>query len=558
MDHNGNPCGHHVCGNGKEGVLKVWGTEFLSFFKSIGKSGDVKNGTCNYEMKSTIKENFSGLRVFQTDLTPGQASGKSNYQPTDLYTIREEIEEEVSKLEELGVIGPRVKKVPANLNVYGGDTVIKLAEKSFKVIPQIDPKHLNYVKECLQTLMPAAFGGDGLNALKKDSANGYGYSKNKSDYLNYEDKSLTQEFKDRIREFKRSILENTITVDKLLCKEALKDELRTEEKANKPRTFRVLPLHHTFLVKQYLGNLFKYLKNNMWDNGIAIGMNPYLDFEKLFQKLKATGITFDGDFGSYDGSAPAQLQDLIAEVVLENFDGNNEDKQVLAVLLNSMIRSWVLTREKLTLSTHSMPSGCWVTALFNSLLNRALTALCLSMFSKLPPSVADFLSIVDFVLGDDKIVGVPHRLSQVVNAITMRKVAESLGMTYTDALKGEIVEAGKPLNQCQFLKRSFSYNVELNKVVGVLDMNTILETLKYYSKAKVYEEVMSGKMTAVQFELFLYGNAGIPLVEKIMSLAEKEGIQFQRFPAHVITKTMLDRDAYLVMLESLDKYNFLL
>ena len=74
IDHSGNPCGHHVCGNGKEGILKVWSEEFLQYFIKLSNRKDIKSGICEYEMKDNVKENFSGLRLFQTDLVAGRLS----------------------------------------------------------------------------------------------------------------------------------------------------------------------------------------------------------------------------------------------------------------------------------------------------------------------------------------------------------------------------------------------------------------------------------------------------------------------------------------------------
>ena len=238
----------------------------------------------------------------------------------------------------------------------------------------------------------------------------------------------------------------------LLCTESLKDELRAEHKVNKPRLFRVLPLHHMFLVKKYLGQMMKFNKENMWKTGVMIGFNPYIDFDRLYKELLVEYLHFDGDFGDYDGSAASQLQDIIAEEVYNIFDGSEEEKVELKILLNSMIRSYVLTREALTLTTHSMPSGCWVTALLNSLYNRLLTAIVLKR-NRSNASVMDFLSIKDFVMGDDKIVGVPRYLSDSVNALTMKELAESLGMTFTDSKKGEILNDRVKLDDCTFLKR---------------------------------------------------------------------------------------------------------
>jgi len=565
IDKLGNIRGHHVCGNNNEGIIKIWSERTLKKIEAM-----FKDNTCSvvdYDLKDNNYSSYSGIRLFNTDLKPINGRGKSKIVQSDLFDIKDEaICNELTSLEMKGVIAPLVSKAPANLSVYGQKTTIELSKKSYKPIPYIKQEELVYVRECLESLMPpsfekislqeAVFGNADIRKINKDSANGYGYEKDKTLYIDFEAQVIKPLLEEKIESFKSAVLNNNLHPRDILCKEALKDELRTTEKIDKPRLFRVLPLHHTILVKQYLAELFVYLKQEMWNNGIAIGMNPYLDFEQLYNKLTVNKIIFDGDFGSYDGSAPSQLQDLIADVVLCRFQGSNEDKRILHVLLMSMIRSYVLTREQLTLTTHSMPSGCWVTALFNSLLNRCLTALCI-IRNKRSASLHDFHSIVDFVLGDDKIVSVPARLGEVVNAVTMRKVAESLGMSYTDARKGDIVEPSKQIEECQFLKRTFRFNPMLQKIVGVLEMSTLIESLRYWSLDKTYEEVMNGKLTALQYELFLYGTQCKKLLKMIKEKARNEGISFIDFKEDVIMKTMMDKEMYSIMLSNLNKFDFI-
>jgi hypothetical protein len=142
----------------------------------------------------------------------------------------------------------------------------------------------------------------------------------------------------------------------------------------------------------------------------------------------------------------------------------------------------------------------------------------------------------------------------VVNALTMKEVAESLGMTYTDARKGEIVLPFKPLSECQFLKRTFVYHASLKKVVGALDINTIVETLRFYDSTKEMSEVMNGKMTAVQFELFLYGNYGARILNHLKDKAHSVGIEFTEFSPEIIASTMLEKETYAALMMIQNKY----
>jgi hypothetical protein len=557
---NGVPLGHHVAGNSEQniGVIKIWSKETLKIIRSL------HSNTVRYPVINKDLSQYSGLRLHQTDLKSSRIPYETSYFPSPMHAI-DSIPEYVDareQLEQLPMVIEKMPKLPVNLSPYGSKTIYKRSEKSFKPIPSLPQYERDFAKLCLRSMLikfskvtehEAAFGNDILREMNRKSVNGYGYTKNKTDYFDYDNKTIKPEFLERLYSFKQKIATDTLLPEDILCTESLKDELRPLPKVDKPRCYRILPLHHTFLVKQYLAPVFLHILENMWDNGIAIGMNPYQDFNKLYAKLKTTYGHFDGDFGDYDGSAPSELQDDLAEVVNEFFDGSEEDRKVLKTLLDSLIRSFVLTKEELRLTTHSLPSGCWVTALFNSFLNRMLTAVCL-IRNKPTATLLDFHQIIDFVLGDDKIVGTPKHLANVVNALTMRDLALSIGMTYTDAKKGEITTPFKALDDCQFLKRTFKFHSQLAKVVGILDINTIFESLRFYDSTKELNEVMNGKMTAVQFELYLYGHEGLHIKDIVMRYAEQQGVEFKRFNDLTIQKSMLDPKLYQHMMIMQSKY----
>jgi len=201
-----------------------------------------------------------------------------------------------------------------------------------------------------------------------------------------------------------------------------------------------------------------------------------------------------------------------------------------------------------------MPSGCWVTAFFNSLINRFLTAMVLfTEMAKdgLIPTVEDFDSLIDFVMGDDKICGAPKRLAKYFNAITMRDFAYSIGMKYTDGDKGEITEISKPLSECVFLKRNFRLHSQLCTVVGPLSLTTLINSLRYKDSSRDYDEIMGGKMTAFQFEMFLHEKP--ELKQKVLESARDSSFYFKEFSDEHISKTMKEDDTYISIMKNLGK-----
>jgi hypothetical protein len=541
-------CGVHVAGGPSAGFAFVYPKKILKELKTLLTF----KSSVHLDIKDNVHDKgFSGLKYYN-DVFPAKVPLKTtSLSKTELHDI---LEEEVQDVGE---------KMPPNFNVYGGKTLSTLAEKSFKPIPYIDNKAIEFGKKCIRQFLIrfddltdyAVIRGDKefeLSALNKDSVNGFGYGKEKHDYIDFTNGKVTNEFGKILNIFIQNCRNDSLEIKDLLFYEAMKDELRPLEKVDKPRTFRVAPLHHTFLVKKFLGKLFIHCKNNMWINQMALGMNPYKDWDTLYKKLKQCYINFDGDFGKYDGAAPAQVQDAIADLIEEFYEG--EEPETLHVLLSSMIRTFVLIKEKLWVTTHSMPSGCWVTAFFNSLLNRFLTAMVLyteKVKKGEEPLVSDFNKLVDFVMGDDKICGAPYELREYFNALTVKEFVESIGMEYTDSQKGAIIQESKMLHECEFLKRSFRYHGGMGKVVGPLSMKTLINTLRYSDRNKDYDTVMSGKMTAFQFEMYLHERLNFK--NKIIQKAKEASFYFPEYSDSHIRKSMENDETYAKIMNDLGK-----
>jgi hypothetical protein len=145
VDEFGNPHGHHVCGRESEGVVRLWSKNLSTYVRNLEHSRDIQ-----YDIMDKEKENYSGLRLYQTDLICGQGFGKSTIIPSDLNDLTKDpiISGELDKLVSEDIIGERVEKMPAILDVFGKETLVKLAEKSYKPIPTLPREELKFAKEC--------------------------------------------------------------------------------------------------------------------------------------------------------------------------------------------------------------------------------------------------------------------------------------------------------------------------------------------------------------------------------------------------------------------------
>lgn len=528
--------GMHIAGNTQHGVACKFSCQDLKIIKSYLRANT------SIELRSiSAEEDFSGARIHNDVFQVKPPLLKTSLKPTELAVPLRELAEEVGL------------KAPPNFKVFGKDTILKMGVKSLKPIPYIPEDEIEFAKKCIDHFLidfndvsdlEVIKGGHGLAPLNPDSVNGLGYDKDKSEYIDFERGVFKEPLKIRLESFISDCTFDTVKLKDLMFYEALKDELKPIEKINKPRTFRVAPLHHTVLCKRTMGRLLVHIKNNMWENQIAIGMNPYVDFHKLYMKLKRNDNVFDGDIGNWDGGTNAIIQDAVKDLIINRYKGKYPD--TLRVLLNSMIRTFVNIRNESYLTTHSMPSGCWVTALFNSLYNRFITACCFYRNLKKnkridEATVENFLTLTDFVMGDDKICGVSNKFKDIYNALTVKEYFESLSMRFTDGEKGEITAPFKGLHELVFLKRKFRYHRKLDKIVGALSLETIINSLRYYDINKDYDVVLDGKLTAFQFEIFLHENEDI----KDFVLTEaKQILYFREFTDDRIAESMVKEETY--------------
>lgn len=403
-------------------------------------------------------------------------------------------------------------KIPAELNVLGPGTIHEMAKKSFQLVHGYAAAELDFAKKCLNVLIPqfsnisefeVIKGNEFLPRFNMKSVNGLGYNKLKTDYIDMESGTITAMFRSKLDEFERRVKHKELTIDDVVLYETLKDELRMPDKATKPRTFRISPLHLVFLMKKLYGDLASQIIKDRWNNGIAIGMNPYSDWNELYNILRPLNV-FDGDVGQWDGKQPPELQDLVALVLNEKYIG--PDVELMKFFSEYLVRVNVAIMNRTVQTTHSVSSGYWMTALGNSILNRAHTSICYyreCVKLKRVPSVSEFLKIRDFVLGDDKLVGVPKDLA-FVNAKSMCEYFESIGMTFTDGLKNRVNQEFMDLSQVSFLKRKFRYHTELKRVICPLELSSIFSSLCFFDKTKDFEVVMKGKIESAQRELWLH------------------------------------------------------
>jgi len=501
--------GMHVAGNEKSGLgLAIrWCDKTRESINCIFQND---NENLPFEMSDKPFENVSVLKLGESlNVSVGS---KSNLVTTPLFGLYP------------------VTRFPANLVKYGRCTVKDIAKKSFQPTVNVSNSDLAFGKKVMRRFLQNSVyrklteneivsGTDLLAGLNKESSNGYGCEKDKEVYVDFENKILKSTFRLELEKFEKDFNnQGIIDWKKLVWCEALKDELRNEEKEGVPRSFRVGTIHHQVLMKKYFGWLVEHLMENRKYNNICVGINPVKEWPIMYDELRGCKGVFAGDIAKWDGSMNNLVQDAIKEVILEFVP--REDFDMIELLLDNAIRSLVAVQDDLYVTTHSMPSGHYLTAILNSLVNRFYTA----MWYKREvgdDNVNNFLHlIIDYVYGDDKLVGIKGE-TEVLNAVTMKDFFTSMGMGFTDSLKGDIKEPFQSLEEVTFLKRFFRFHDELGRIVCPLELRTLQSGLSFYDRTKDLGVVLRAKVENYQREAYLWPDRDILLADMANKLKER-------------------------------------
>jgi len=512
--------GMHIAGNGTFGISNIYSQKVMSrIYTELSKNDDM--ALSDAQMLEPNQNNYSGM-IVKTD--------KVHVAPKQ------------TKLFESPLHGIfPITKVPAELSVMGKDTLKIRSERTQVVMKKIPTKELDFIKQYFETLIPVfspiterevILGNDVLSKLNKDSVSGYNYPMNKEEYIDYVNGIPTLCFSKELEKFRTSILSGKVDLNQILQYYTLKDELRTTEKAKKPRTFAVDSLVIQFETKRLLGEIMMETIKNRWFTGIAIGVNPYTDWDKIYDKLKRCEKTWDGDVGEWDASVSCEIQDLLNEIILKKFVGNNNDKKILEFILSVVVRSWVLATNELRFKTHGVLSGSWITNLFNSIYNRGYSAgwYCREcMLQNIKPNINEFvIEFVDFVQGDDKLCGVNKNMRPNLTGKSMSNYFYSVGMTFTDGKKKKLEVDTMPLEELSFLKRTFRRHKELG-IVGPLSKETLKNMIMWLPSDKDSNQVMHDKLNVYQREMYLH-NEYEEEIKYIENKCKEKRVPFFKLP----------------------------
>jgi len=333
------------------------------------------------------------------------------------------------------------------------------------------------------------------------------------------DEEKTQHFLERIAkevQEKKEMYRNKIR-PQYLYKDCLKDELRSKEKvkAGKTRMFSASDFIMLVMFRQYFGSFMSAFFEANIDVGSAIGINPYSgDWDNMTRKLrkfttKRHEYAFGaGDHAKFDSRQIPIILWEILEMINRWYGPNNEDNFIREALFVEITNSKHIYRDEIFEWLMSIPSGNPLTAILNTIYNNIAFRLA---FIEAGCDVKDFNeNVVLMVLGDDNVFSVANFYRDKFNELAMPKLMGAIGLEYTTELKESALIPFRRIDDIEFLKRSFRYDILLNRWVAPLREESIFNTLnwtKIEKKGRQPDQITVDEIASALSELSLHGKA---------------------------------------------------
>jgi len=295
-----------------------------------------------------------------------------------------------------------------------------------------------------------------------------------------------------------------------LYMDCVKDELKDEDKA---RLFCACDKLFLLQCKKYFGAFANWIYENRIRNGIAVGVNPYADWDIFYKWLTEVGqYGIAGDYRWYD-KKQVQFLMFVCKMSIDRYYYLSPlpEKKARDSLWNSTVRSFHVALSK-GLSYvyewfHAVVSGHFLTAIINSLDGLFIVKYCavdiltkefggISLCSIPQLNVAlklcrMYLRVQTY--GDDNVIMVHPSLRMKITFYTLQKtILKHFNLDYTDEQKGKrigyVVPDHSHITALSFIARGFRQQGSI--VVGPLRDSSVFETLAWYKNTRDRKELL--------------------------------------------------------------------
>jgi hypothetical protein len=321
-------------------------------------------------------------------------------------------------------------------------------------------------------------------------------------------KTLEEDVNNTIEMYRNNIRPWSAYID------CLKDEKRERAKALKgsTRMFSACSFNKILLIgRMYFGSFMSMFTRLNIKLGHGIGLNPYSkDWDVMSRELMRfvdrQGLSKfgAGDYSKFDGSETQAILWLVYDIIARWYGPSDQEANMIRQFIwSEVVNSIHLNAGNIFEWDSSLPSGCWLTALINSIYNHISFRVA---FQFADHDIKTFNSnVVLYVLGDDNVFSVSADLEDTFNELTLPGLMAKLGMSYTTESKGVALTKFRRLEDIEFLKRSFRYDPKLNRWVAPIQIKSIAEMLNWTQKGILGDTIAVDNVGSAIKEFSLHG-----------------------------------------------------
>lgn len=312
-----------------------------------------------------------------------------------------------------------------------------------------------------------------------------------------------------------------------VCMDILKDELRPIEKVQTGKTRLISGTPMCCVIEGRmlcLGFTCSYMHNRI-ENGSAVGMNPYsYEWHEMSRRLKSKGDkVLAGDISGLDKNEQHCIMLAICDIINWWYDDDDTDTRLRK--FHDLMNSYHIFQGTIYQWEKNLPSGDFLTIVLNTLYIHIAVRICWLLLAEPEGyTIEDFDHHVELqVVGDDNIMNVSDEAIEFFNQQTLASAMSRIYLTYTDENKTEgEVPKYRTLEECTFLKRTFRYDHDVNRYVGALSLETILEMPYWTQRHDSNWTILKDKVEIALQELSLHDQRTFEIwAPKILSACSK-------------------------------------
>jgi hypothetical protein len=311
----------------------------------------------------------------------------------------------------------------------------------------------------------------------------------------------------------------------------LKDEARKFEKIQNKMTrlFMGAPMEWIIVFRMYFLTMLRifYTHHELFEAAPGIAANSG-EWSQMALKLKKFKNCLDGDFANYDKQA---LKAVIMHYVFRFLIGiakmsgkySEEDITVFEGISVDCAFAVVDFFGDVVMILGMNPSGNPATVIFNCVANSILMRYAYWYLNPEHEVDSFRLFVVLFTYGDDNIMSVSDKVPWFNQSGITRAMA-SIGITFTAADKLDNPPEFKPLEDCQFLKRRFVWDDDMQAYLAPLENSSLEKALMLCveSKSVPIEEQCISTIGSVVREYFHHGKQRFKEMRGLLQQAVKD------------------------------------